>query len=137
MKLPIWSGDVLAMGAFAMFLVGAANALTDAALVALLVLTIVGAATAQSLVASLLASRPLTWMGEVSYSLYIVHFPALIVIRRLLESLGYEAWGRIGQALACAGTVGVVIVLAAILFYLAERPARQHLRDHAGVLAPA
>lgn len=136
-KLPARSGDALGAGAFAAFLVGASNELADLPLVVLLALALVGAATARSFLASLLGSRPLVWLGEVSYSLYIVHFPALLVIRRLIEALGYNEWSSPAQTLAFAGSAGGVIALAAVLFYLVERPARQHLRNRMGVLAPA
>lgn len=136
-KPPGWSGDALGAVAFAAFLVGASNALADLALVVLLALALVSTATAQSFLASLLGSRPLVWLGEISYSLYIVHFPALLVIRRLLEALGYKEWSSAAQTLAFAGSAGCVIALAAVLFYLVERPARQHLRNRMGVLAPA
>jgi peptidoglycan/LPS O-acetylase OafA/YrhL len=69
--------------------------------------------------------------------LYIVHFPALLVVRRLLEALGYKAWSSAAQTLAFAASAAGAIALAAVLFYLVERPARQHLRNRMGVLAAA
>jgi peptidoglycan/LPS O-acetylase OafA/YrhL len=55
----------------------------DFALVALLALTIFGTALSRGHVKRILESRPLVWLGEISYSIYMVHLPILIVIRRL------------------------------------------------------
>ena len=85
----------------------------------------------------MLGSAPLVWLGEISYSVYMVHFPLLIVIRRLWERLGFAGWNTLAQALAFLATIAIVIAAAAMLFYLVERPARSRLRDRLGVLGPA
>jgi peptidoglycan/LPS O-acetylase OafA/YrhL len=131
------NGDLLGTAAFLLFLIGASAGLPDFGLVALLALTILGAATAASYLAQFLGSRPVAWLGEISYSIYMVHFPVLIVIRRFWERLDMLQWTAAGKALAFAITVGLVIALAAMLFYVVERPARMRLRDRMGKLAPA
>jgi peptidoglycan/LPS O-acetylase OafA/YrhL len=88
-------------------------------------------------VTRILGSRPLVWLGEISYSVYMVHFPVLIVIRRLWEWLGFAQWQAVGHIFAFAATVVVILALAATLFYVVERPARSRLRDQMGKLAPA
>jgi peptidoglycan/LPS O-acetylase OafA/YrhL len=135
--LPGMSGDVLGAGALLAFLAGAAAGLADMALIVLLAITIFAAATCAGPFAWILGSRPLVWLGEISYSVYMVHFPLLIAIRRLWERLGFAGWGTAGHSLAFAATVAFVIAVAAALFYLVERPARTRLRNQMGVLAPA
>jgi peptidoglycan/LPS O-acetylase OafA/YrhL len=130
------NGDRLGVLAFAAFLLGASFDLPDFALVALLALTILGAALAQSYLAAFLGSRVMVWLGELSYSIYMVHFPALLVIRRLWEHLGFPNWAMPAKALAFAASIGLVIALAALLFYAVERPARMRLRDRLGRLVP-
>jgi peptidoglycan/LPS O-acetylase OafA/YrhL len=130
------SGDVLGGGALLTFLAGASAGLPDMALIVLLAIVIYGAATSAGPLARILGSRPLLWLGEISYSLYMVHFPVLIVIRRLWERLGFAGWGTVGQSLAFVVTVTFVIAVAAAMFYLVERPARTRLRNRMGVLAP-
>ena len=125
------------MAAFLVFLIGASTGLPDFGLVALLALTILGAATSQTYLAQILGSRPLVWLGEISYSIYMIHFPVLLVTRRLWERVGIAQWTASGRAVAFAVTVGMVIALAAMLFYVVERPARMRLRDQLGKLAPA
>jgi peptidoglycan/LPS O-acetylase OafA/YrhL len=130
-------GDVLGAAAFIAFLLGASAGLGDFALVALLAATVLGAATSTGSLAHALGSRPLVWLGEISYSIYMVHFPVLIVIRRLWERLGFTDWPVAGKMLAFMATIALVIALAAVLFYLVERPARSRLRDRMGRLAAA
>jgi peptidoglycan/LPS O-acetylase OafA/YrhL len=131
------SGDGFGIGALLAFFLGAFLGLADMALIVLLALLIFGTATATGALASFLGSRPLVWLGEISYSLYMVHFPLLIAIRRVWERLGLAAWGSVGRTLAFAATVAFVIAAAATLFYLVERPARARLRNRLGVLVPA
>jgi peptidoglycan/LPS O-acetylase OafA/YrhL len=88
-------------------------------------------------VTRILGSRPLVWLGEISYSVYMVHFPVLIVIRRLWERLGFAQWQPAGRMFAFMATVALILALAAMLFYVVERPARSRLRDQMGKLAPA
>jgi peptidoglycan/LPS O-acetylase OafA/YrhL len=136
-KLPLPRGDVLASGAFVAFLFGASAGLADFVLVALLALTIFGTALSSGHATRILGSRPLVWLGEISYSVYMVHFPVLIVIRRLWERLGFAQWQPAGRMFAFMATVALILALAAMLFYVVERPARSRLRDQMGKLAPA
>jgi peptidoglycan/LPS O-acetylase OafA/YrhL len=131
------SGDFLAAGAFLAFLFGASAGVADFALVALLALTIFGAATSKRFAARVLGSRPFVWLGEISYSVYMVHFPVLIIIRRVWEQLGFAQWPASGKMSAFIVTVALVLALAAMVFYVVERPARTRLRDRMGKFAPA
>jgi peptidoglycan/LPS O-acetylase OafA/YrhL len=67
----------------------------------------------------------------------MVHFPVLIMIRRLWERLGFAQWQPVGRMFAFMATVALIVALAALLFYVVERPARTRLRDQMGRLAPA
>src|SRR5262245_36586672 len=87
-------GDILGGGAFAAFLFGASTGFGDFALVALLAVTILGTAMSRGSWARTLGSRPLLWLGEVSYSIYIVHFPVLIIIRRFGRGWDLPDGGR-------------------------------------------
>ncbi|HEY7244207.1 MAG TPA: acyltransferase [Xanthobacteraceae bacterium] len=134
--LPSPGGDWLAAASFLSFLLGASGGWADLGLVALLAITILGTGTAQSLWAQILGSRPLVWMGEISYSIYMVHFPVLIVMRRVWERIGLDGWTGPARIAAYAATIALVIALAALLFYAVERPARTRLRDQFGKLQP-
>jgi peptidoglycan/LPS O-acetylase OafA/YrhL len=136
-KLALPRGDILATSAFVAFLFGASVGLQDFALVALLALTILGTALSSGHARRILGSRALVWLGEISYSVYMVHFPVLIIIRRLWEWLGFAQWQAVGHISAFMATVVLILALAATLFYVVERPARSRLRDQMGKLAPA
>jgi peptidoglycan/LPS O-acetylase OafA/YrhL len=125
-------GDILGGGAFAAFLFGASTGFGDFALVALLAVTILGTAMSRGSWARILGSGPLVWLGEVSYSIYMVHFPVLIIIRRFWERLGFAEWGPAGKVSAFLATDLLVVALAAMLFYVVERPVRARLRDRMG-----
>jgi peptidoglycan/LPS O-acetylase OafA/YrhL len=133
-RLPPPGGDWLAAASFLLFLLGAAAGWADMGLVALLAFTILGTATAESHWARILGSRPLVWMGEVSYSIYMVHFPVLLIMSRFWELVGLGAWAGPARSAAYAATILLVIALAALLFYAIERPARTRLRDQFGKL---
>jgi len=135
--LPAVSGDTFGIAALLAFFLGAYLGFADMALIVFLAILIFRTATAAGPLASFLGSRPLVWLGEISYSLYMVHFPLLIAIRRFWEQLGFAAWGSMGRGLAFAVTVAFVIAVAAALFYFVERPARSRLRNRLGVLVPA
>ena len=66
-----------------------------------------------------------------------MHFPVLIVVRRFWERLGFAEWGAAGKASAFLATDLLVVALAAVLFYLVERPVRTRLRDRMGSLKRA
>jgi peptidoglycan/LPS O-acetylase OafA/YrhL len=130
------NGDVLGTAAFLLFLIGASAGVPDFALVALLALTVLGAALAGTFLARFLGSAPLVWLGEISYSIYMVHFPILLVTRRFWEWAGIAHWSASMRAVSYALTIGGVIATAAMVFYAIERPARMRLRDRMGRLAP-
>jgi peptidoglycan/LPS O-acetylase OafA/YrhL len=66
-----------------------------------------------------LAARPLVWLGERSYSLYLVHVPVFMYLNQLLATLAPAV--RVGTQ------VVVAVVLSALLFRYVERPLRHGL----------
>jgi len=65
------------------------------------------------------ANRPMRWIGELSYSIFLLH---LVVLEGVMNLLGYRLFTGSAAAvftLTLAGT----IVLSAITFRLVERPA--------------
>jgi peptidoglycan/LPS O-acetylase OafA/YrhL len=86
---------------------------------------------------ALLGSRPMAWLGTISYGIYLYHLLALMLLRRL------ETGARVGPQLShmstgpslvlLASTVAAAVGLGAGSWYLIERPAnRRALRWLAG-----
>ena len=84
----------------------------------------------RSVVARVLAWPPLRWLGLISYSLYLWHWPVLVLASTWLPGAG--GWAR--TALVCA----VSVALAVLSKYLVEDPIRFHAgwsRGRRGLLA--
>ena len=63
-----------------------------------------------------LSVRPLVWLGRVSYSLYLVHWPAILVLRA--GRVGVDGWALVMIKAA------VSVVLAGAVHHLVEQPVR-------------
>src|SRR5256886_2850710 len=107
-KLALPRGDILATGAFVAFLFGASVGVQDFALVALLALTILGTALSSGHARRILGSRALVWLGEISYSVYMVHFSVLLIIRRLWDWLCFAPLQAVGHISAFQAPGGFV-----------------------------
>ncbi|HAO40760.1 MAG TPA: acyltransferase [Afipia sp.] len=129
-----WSGDAIGAGAFAAFLVCSSMALSEFLSVGLLAVAIAGVAESSGLLSRILSCALLVWLGEISYSVYMVHFPVLIVLRRLFEKIGYAGLPQIGRVDAFFVTALPIIAVSAVVFYVVERPVRTRLRDRMGIL---
>ena len=77
-------------------------------------LLIIGASFGK--VASVVFSfQPLTWLGRISYSLYLVHFPIRIIL----------IWSGIWPEMQTWLSVAVSVIVASLLFRFIERPFRE------------
>lgn len=74
------------------------------------------ARTPHGVIARVLACRPLRWLGLISYSLYLWHWPVMVLLSKQRTGLDGWAW----TALVCA----VSVVLAVLSKYLVEDPIR-------------
>jgi peptidoglycan/LPS O-acetylase OafA/YrhL len=64
--------------------------------------------------------RPLDYLGEVSYGLYLWHLPVILTLR--------GRWPALPPATFLALTVAIVITLAATTWHFLERPIIRRLR---------
>lgn len=69
----------------------------------------------QSLTSRALSARPMVWLGRISYPLYLVHWPVLIVLRSSLPETGY-GWRVFG--------LGLSVFLAWAILHFIETPIR-------------
>jgi peptidoglycan/LPS O-acetylase OafA/YrhL len=113
-----WAGLVLVAAAATRF--GPGTAFPGSAVIAPVLGTagVIGAGCAGPRLGAgiLLERRPMQWLGAISYSLYLWHFPVLV--------LAPEVIGRpLDLTATCVG-VGLAVALAVITTVLVERPVR-------------
>ena len=115
-------------GSFALvtFLAGASFGLPDFAMIALLAVLIAGLGMSSGFTAQLFSWTPIIWLGEISYSLYMVHFPVLRTLRIFLTPT------RMAAPVACGLSIIICIACASVLYYAVERPIRSRLRNSIG-----
>jgi peptidoglycan/LPS O-acetylase OafA/YrhL len=68
----------------------------------------------------LLASRPVSWLGEISYGVFLFHMP---LMRLLWDPFTH------GMAVVLAGTWAAAVLVAAVSYRYLERPLVQRWRD--------
>lgn len=76
---------------------------------------------------AVLSARPLIYLGEISYSIYMVCVPWKIVFVNGATSVLKLEGGQLPWPLWCVFLAGVV-PLAAISYHLIEKPARTHMK---------
>ena len=74
--------------------------------------------------ASFLASRPMVWLGTISFAFYLVHLPVIGVVGRLVG----DGVPTPLAVTAIAGMLAGAVVTAYALHRLVERPAERRLR---------
>jgi peptidoglycan/LPS O-acetylase OafA/YrhL len=98
------------------------NAIT----LALFVLLVMGLSQADGPFARMMKTRPVIYLGRISYSVYIVHSLVLAAYARII---GHIAGGNAIVEFAIVAIYAVFVILASHLLYtLVEDPARRWLR---------
>ncbi len=65
-----------------------------------------------------LAAGPLLWLGRISYSLFLIHFPVILVVNAVMAQAGLQSpWINLAAMLAA---VGLSIAAAALLYRFVE-----------------
>jgi peptidoglycan/LPS O-acetylase OafA/YrhL len=80
-------------------------------------------------VARLLSTRPLVWLGTLSYAIYLWHWPLILLAQRFVSTR---------PALVFGGVTALSVAIAALSTRLLEQPIRSSVRlsrHHIGVVA--
>lgn len=124
--------DAAAMIALAAFLVLPSFGAPDFALIALLAVFISTLAMSSGVTARLFSLAAMVWLGEISYSLYMVHFPVLRALSIVFKPDRLAAMGPAAAIGVYCLSIGICVAVAAALYYLVERPLRIRLRNAVG-----
>ncbi|OAH97527.1 hypothetical protein A1353_02670 [Methylomonas methanica] len=92
-------------------------------IVALVMPTLVIACSRGKIVGRILSIRPLTWLGDISYSVYLIHFPLLILIWGFRFKIPIAL--NSGEGLVCY--TAIVMMTAHLVFNYFERPSQKLL----------
>lgn len=114
-----WLGLGAILGAGMVFTIGTVYPGSAVAIPVLGTALLIAAGNAPGGPAALLSVRPMTWIGDISYSLYLVHWPVLmlpVAAGAYMDHL--PMWGRIALALAC-------VPLAWLLYTFVEVPGQR------------
>jgi peptidoglycan/LPS O-acetylase OafA/YrhL len=109
--------DGLAFGSVLALCVGVFAPLDDFLLIALLAILIVGVSGPGVGVSAVFGYRPVVWLGEISYSIYLIHAPVVLVLRHGLERFAglHASTSEIVQVAWFFGVIAVVIGAATML----------------------
>ncbi len=125
-------GDLAAPMGLVGYIIAAQLHAQDFILIGLLALMLLGASSGGRIARFLFSRRPAIWLGEISYSVYIVHVPSIFVLRTGFDEIGFETWSGPMRIAAVFAAIVITISAAAVLFYLVERPVRRRLRNSLG-----
>lgn len=75
---------------------------------------------------SLNRTRPMVWLGDISYAFYLIQYPAMVVVVRYLMSGHAHGFG--GWSLAVAVSFAVSVVAAALIYTFVDKPITRRRR---------
>jgi len=94
------------------------------------------------LVAKVLSVSPVRWVGQISYGLYLWHWPVIVLTPNLASVTRVELLGG-SPLIMNALRIGAAFTLATLSYYVVERPVRQGVvgrrltNFRVGIAAPA
>jgi peptidoglycan/LPS O-acetylase OafA/YrhL len=84
---------------------------------------VVGALSSERGQTPILRGRMATWLGDVSYSLYLIHFPVILLVAKLISHLSANALpATTNAALLIAVALPISLLLATLLHRYVEVP---------------
>ena len=68
--------------------------------------------------------RPLVWMGEISYSLYMTHVITIVLLATFLPMSSLIEQGIIVRLFSVLTSLTLILVIATLMYHLVEKPCR-------------
>jgi peptidoglycan/LPS O-acetylase OafA/YrhL len=112
----------------------------DIAAVLLFAPLIVATVANDGLFAQMLNARPLIWLGEISYSLYLVQDLVKYATTQFLAAAGLHHQSQLSfpaSAALCAAMLVACLAVSTLTYRLVEQPARRYLKRGRYRIAPA
>jgi len=102
----------------------------DYAIVLLMAPLILGLASGAGIFSRMLASRPMVYLGEISYSVYLVHaLMILLVENAVIRFAAPEHFTEAARWAFSLSAIALSVLGGALLFHVVEKPARHWLRQ--------
>ncbi len=124
---PVW--DICGAGALILYALAASYYPNDFVMVGLIALFVLATSRSAWFLRAFLASRAMVFLGEISYSIYMIHFAFILVLTRAIAAAGFRDEQPAVALALLLGSIFLVIGLSAIAFRLIERPGRTFLRS--------
>ncbi|HEX7969740.1 MAG TPA: acyltransferase [Stellaceae bacterium] len=126
--MPAWPWTAVVLAAILGAVLLASTPARDFAIVGVFVLAILAGSAPGNLVARILSVPALVYLGEISYSLYMVHVPIRMTLGKLVEPRLAGAASTAGAWVMGIGFCLATIATAAATYHVVELPARRWLR---------
>jgi peptidoglycan/LPS O-acetylase OafA/YrhL len=129
-----WSaiGTAALAGLLVLLAVTKPVALTDFLFLGVFAMLMLSLAYGRGLPARICSLRPIVFLGEASYCIYLVHFALLFKIAALLHQHGQDLSPLADAVIGIGATVAASIVVGIALHLLVERPCRRWVRRRLG-----
>jgi len=98
------------------------------AITMVIALLIFGLSRADGIFSRLLATRPMIFLGEISYSIYLIHGVVIRLLKIILPATKYTQATLAVRAGVLVVDAVAVLAAATLLFFVVEHPARLWLR---------
>lgn len=104
----------------------------DILIVTAMALLVAGMAGNQGTFGGMLSAWPFVWLGAISYAVYMLHWPLLLIAASLLElwfPAQEEPFSRPIRAMLYAAYLSVLLAVSTLTYHFLEVPARRRLRQ--------